>query len=117
MTSPSSSFWYLSGFSNSEEVAVGRVDDIPFLLQDVLSEEGGLYDRADDWEAHIVVDGNLYTGQNVSLFLGTSEKDVSPILIRPFVLRSFVLLFLRFLQPASARPLAERLHMDLLVRW
>jgi len=32
-----------------------------------LTEEGGIYEKAtEDWAPFIVVDGNLYTGQNVS---------------------------------------------------
>jgi putative intracellular protease/amidase len=56
-----------SGFSNSEEEAAQAVESIPFLLETALQKEGGIYEKASaDWEAHVVVDGNLYTGQNVS---------------------------------------------------
>jgi putative intracellular protease/amidase len=54
----------LTGFSNSEEAAVQLTDVVPFLLQDELSGRGASYQKADDWQPHAVVDGNLITGQN-----------------------------------------------------
>ena len=54
----------LTGFSNSEEAAVQLTDVVPFLLQDELSGRGASYQKADDWQPHAVVDGNLVTGQN-----------------------------------------------------
>ena len=57
-----------TGFSNSEEEAVGATKSIPFLLETALAAEGGIYEKAsEDWASHVVVDGKLYTGQNVSL--------------------------------------------------
>jgi putative intracellular protease/amidase len=54
----------VSGFSNSEEAAVGLTDVVPFLLEDRLQALGGQYSAADDWHPHVVVDGQLITGQN-----------------------------------------------------
>jgi putative intracellular protease/amidase len=54
----------VTGFSNSEEAAVQLTDVVPFLLEDMLAQNGGLYSKADDWAVHIAVDGNLVTGQN-----------------------------------------------------
>lgn len=54
----------VTGFSNSEEAAVGLSDVVPYLLEDALREKGGDYRRADDWQAIAVADGNLITGQN-----------------------------------------------------
>lgn len=54
----------VSGFTNSEEAAVGLTDVVPFLLEDKLKELGGLYEKVDDWKPYAVVDGNLITGQN-----------------------------------------------------
>ncbi|KAJ7591993.1 class I glutamine amidotransferase-like protein [Mycena floridula] len=54
-----------TGFSNAEEEASGLVKAIPFLLEDKISDLGGKYEKADDlWGVKVVVDGNLYTGQN-----------------------------------------------------
>ena len=54
----------VSGFTNSEEAAVGLTDVVPFLLEDRLRELGGEYSAAADWHPHAVVDGLLITGQN-----------------------------------------------------
>lgn len=37
---------------------------VPFLVEDMLKANGGLYERGDDWATHVVVDGKLVTGQN-----------------------------------------------------
>ena len=54
----------VTGFSNTEEAAVGLTDVVPFLIEDALKANGGKYSRAEDWASHAVVDGNLITGQN-----------------------------------------------------
>lgn len=54
----------VTGFSNSEEEAVGLTDVVPYLLEDVLRERGGLYTKGDDWSSYAKVDGKLVTGQN-----------------------------------------------------
>ena len=54
----------VSGFSNTEEAAVGLTEVVPFLLEDRLAELGAQYLRADDWHPHAEVDGLLITGQN-----------------------------------------------------
>ena len=54
----------VTGFSNSEEAAVELTDIVPFLVEDMLQENGGKYERAPDWQSHVVMDGLLITGQN-----------------------------------------------------
>ncbi|EHK97030.1 Class I glutamine amidotransferase-like protein [Glarea lozoyensis ATCC 20868] len=58
----------VTGFSNSEEDAVGLTSAMPFKLEDKLNEAtGGKYEKAaQDWGAKVVVarDGKLITGQN-----------------------------------------------------
>jgi putative intracellular protease/amidase len=54
----------LTGFTNSEEAAVGLSDIVPFLLEDRLQERGARFLKADDFTPHVVVDGRLVTGQN-----------------------------------------------------
>ncbi|KAK7049575.1 hypothetical protein VNI00_005606 [Paramarasmius palmivorus] len=54
-----------TGFSNFEEEQVGKVKDVPFLLEDKIKELGGNYEKAaEPWGPKVVVDGNVYTGQN-----------------------------------------------------
>ncbi len=54
----------VTGFSNSEEAAVGLTEIVPFLLEDRLKEAGALYEKTDDWHPLAVTDGQLITGQN-----------------------------------------------------
>lgn len=54
----------VTGFTNTEEVAVGKDKDVPFLLEDNLKELGGEFLRGEDWTPFAVRDGNLITGQN-----------------------------------------------------
>lgn len=54
----------VTGFTNSEEAAVGLTEVVPFLLEDDLKAKGGLYSSGPDWAPHVVQDGLLITGQN-----------------------------------------------------
>jgi len=54
----------ITSFTNSEEVAVGLENLVPFMLESRLREQGGVFSAVADWAPHVVVDGNLITGQN-----------------------------------------------------
>jgi putative intracellular protease/amidase len=54
----------VTGFSNSEEQAVGLTEVVPFLVEDMLKENGGVYSKGDDWQPYVITDGLLITGQN-----------------------------------------------------
>ena len=54
----------VTGFSNSEEAAAGLTDVVPFLVEEMLKQNGGDYSKAADWQPHAVTAGNLITGQN-----------------------------------------------------
>ena len=54
----------VTGYTNSEEEASGLTDVVPFLVEDMLKENGGRYSKAADWQPHVVKDGLLVTGQN-----------------------------------------------------
>ena len=54
----------VTGFSNSEERAAQLTEVVPFLVQEMLVEQGGRYSNAPDWQPHVLTDGNLITGQN-----------------------------------------------------
>lgn len=54
----------VTGFTNTEEDAVQLTDVVPFLVEDMLKEKGGIYSKKGDWEAYAVEDGLLITGQN-----------------------------------------------------
>ncbi len=53
----------VTGFSAAEEDDYARAD-VPFDLETALREEGALFEAADAWQAHVVTDSTLLTGQN-----------------------------------------------------
>ena len=53
-----------TGFTNSEEGAVGLTSVVPFLVEDMLKQNGAEYSRKADWQSYAITDGNLVTGQN-----------------------------------------------------
>lgn len=54
----------VTGFTNSEEEAVGLTQVVPFLVEDVLVAKGGRYSSGADWGSYVLTDGALVTGQN-----------------------------------------------------
>jgi putative intracellular protease/amidase len=54
----------VTGFTNSEEEAVGLTAIVPFLLEDRLKERGSIYSKTASWVPYVQVDGRLVTGQN-----------------------------------------------------
>ena len=54
----------VTGFSNAEEQALGLVEVVPFLVEDMLKDQGGEYSCGPVWQPHVVTDGRLITGQN-----------------------------------------------------
>jgi len=66
----------VTGFSNAEEEAVGLTKVVPFLVEDMLKANGGVYSSGADWQSHVAVDGLLITGQNP----GSSEAAAHALL-------------------------------------
>jgi len=54
----------VTGFTNTEEAAVGLTQVVPFLVEDMLKANGGHYSKGADWQAFVVTDGLLISGQN-----------------------------------------------------
>lgn len=66
----------VTGFTNTEEEAVGLTDVVPFLVEDMLKGNGGLYSKGADWSSYVVTDGLLITGQNPG-----SSSETAKVLI------------------------------------
>ncbi|WP_339701750.1 type 1 glutamine amidotransferase domain-containing protein [uncultured Marixanthomonas sp.] len=64
----------VTGFTNSEEEAVQLTNVVPFLVEDMLKENGGVYSKKEDWAAYAIEDGNLITGQNPASSELVAEK-------------------------------------------
>ena len=59
----------LTGFTNEEEVAVGKLETVskptgPGSNEDVLTARGATFKDGGAWAANVVQSGNLFTGQN-----------------------------------------------------
>ena len=54
----------VTGFTNSEEEAVGLTKVVPLLVEDTMIARGAKYSKVDDWQSYTRQDGNLITGQN-----------------------------------------------------
>jgi putative intracellular protease/amidase len=67
----------VTGFTNTEEDAVQLTDIVPFLVEDMLKNNGGIYSKKEDWNPYAVEDGNLITGQNPA-----SSELVAEILLK-----------------------------------
>ncbi|MNG19370.1 DJ-1/PfpI family protein [compost metagenome] len=63
----------VTGFTNTEEDAVQLTNVVPFLVEDMLKEKGGLYSKGADWASYVVTDGLLLTGQNPASSEGAAE--------------------------------------------
>lgn len=65
----------VTGFSDMEEKALGMYKHIPFSLEQILKERGGLYKKAPmPMGACTVVSGRLVTGQNPASAKGVAVK-------------------------------------------
>ncbi len=63
----------VTGFSNSEEEEAGLAEVVPFRVEDMLKERGGEYSKAENWQPHVLVSGNLITGQNPASSAGAAK--------------------------------------------
>jgi len=69
----------MTGFTNTEEAAVGLTDVVPFLVEDMLTQNGGIFSKTDDWGVHVVRDGLLITGQNPASSAAAAEALVDAL--------------------------------------
>ena len=66
----------VTGFTNTEEDAVGLTAVVPFLVEDMLKDNGGQYSKGADWQSYVITDGKLITGQNPA----SSEEAATALL-------------------------------------
>lgn len=66
----------VTGFTNREENWVKLSEVVPFMIEDMLSNKGGIFSKANAWQSHIEVDGNLVTGQNPASSKAAAEAIV-----------------------------------------
>lgn len=69
-------------FTDAEEESVGLRDAVPFLLESRLTELGGVCASALPFEARVVVDGPLLTGQNPASAIPLAEAVIHQLRLR-----------------------------------
>ena len=70
----------LTGYSWAEEKLAQRTDEVPFSLEEKLTAQAGEYTTAKiPMTKHVVVDGNLITGQNPMSAAGVGEAVVQQL--------------------------------------
>lgn len=69
----------LTGFTDEEETQAGLADVAPWLLETRLRESGAKFSSGAAWGPHIVVDRNLYTGQNPASTKPLADRVVSAL--------------------------------------
>ena len=71
----------VTGFTNTEEAAVGLTDIVPYLVEDVLTAQGGQFQKTEDWGVLVVTDGLLTTGQNPSSSAAAATRLVEELTV------------------------------------
>jgi len=69
----------VTGFTDSEEKAVGLDGKVPFLVEAKFRELGADFQAAADWNPNVAVDGNLITGQNPQSSVGCAEAVLAAL--------------------------------------
>lgn len=64
---------HATAFSNAEEEQVGRIKDVPFLVEDKIKSLGGIYEAAEPMQPEVIVSGEVITGQNPASAQGIGE--------------------------------------------
>jgi putative intracellular protease/amidase len=63
----------VTGFTNGEEADVHLVEVVPYLLEDVLTQQGAIFSKTANWNVYVVEDGWLITGQNPPSSTATAQ--------------------------------------------
>lgn len=70
----------VNGFTNEEEEIVKLTNIVPFLLEDKLTERGGIFEKSAPWQNHVTVDERLVTGQNPQSAKAVGEAMVKVLM-------------------------------------
>jgi putative intracellular protease/amidase len=69
----------IAAFTDEEERAVKLDKVVPFMLETTLRQRGALHQPAPNWQANVIVDERLVTGQNPASAEGTG-REISRLL-------------------------------------
>ncbi|MGW4195238.1 type 1 glutamine amidotransferase domain-containing protein [Streptomyces sp. NPDC005004] len=67
----------MAAFSNEEERLNGTAEHAPWLLENMITSRGGTVEDVKAWDPHVIVDGNLLSGQNPASAGPLAEKLIS----------------------------------------
>lgn len=69
----------VTGFTDSEEAAVGLTDKVPALIESEFRKLGADFQKGADWGVNVAVDGKLITGQNPASSVACAEAFVGAL--------------------------------------
>jgi len=69
----------VASFTDAEEAAVGLTEVVPFLLQSRLEQLGAKHSGAPNFQAHVVTDERLVTGQNPASAAGVAHAVLAAL--------------------------------------
>ena len=69
----------LTCFSDTEEASRGLSQVVPFLLESKVRTMGALFSKGPDYVSHVVVDGNIVTGQNPASSEEVAKKTLAKV--------------------------------------
>lgn len=72
----------MTAFTDEEERLVGLAQRAPWLLESRLRERGAVVQAGPPWQSHVVVDGNLITGQNPASSQAATDRTVGELEVR-----------------------------------
>lgn len=70
----------VTGFTNSEEAAVGLTEVMPFLLESKMRERGARFESAANFQCKVAINKGLITGQNPASATAAAEAIVEQLL-------------------------------------
>lgn len=63
----------VTGFTREEEVVMDTLSAIPFVLEELMIQNGAIYQKKATWKEFVVTDGLLITGQNPGSATGVGK--------------------------------------------
>jgi putative intracellular protease/amidase len=72
----------MTAFTDEEERLAGLAPRAPWLLESRLRERGAVFQAGPPWQSHVVVDGNLITGQNPASSQAATDRTLGELEVR-----------------------------------
>jgi putative intracellular protease/amidase len=69
----------VTGFTREEEIDFGTIDKIPYLLEESLARTAAQYRKVQPWQAFVIEDNRVISGQNPGSAKGVGEAIVKQL--------------------------------------